>query len=72
MSGDGQGGFYYEFACTVNGDNELVIPEFEIHTTDDGMDIQSSLFTGQLFIDGVPDRVIFGQPQSVGGWIISA
>ena len=72
MSGDGQTGFYYEFACTVNDDDELVIPAFEIHTTDDGVDVQTSLFIGRLFIDGAPDRIVFGQPQAVGGWIISA
>lgn len=71
FAGDGRSGFYYEIACTVNDDDELVIPEFSIKTTDNGQDIQTSLFTGQLFVDSEPSTIIFGIPNGPG-WIISA
>lgn len=71
LAGDGMSGFYYEWSCTVDGDGNLVIPEIEIHTTDNGMDVQTSLFTGQLFIDGVPNIILIGHPNGPG-WIISA
>lgn len=72
MPGNGLTGFYYEVACTVNDDGNLVVPAFEIHTTDDGVDVATSRFTGQLFVDGVPNVTIFGFPNSVTGWIIPA
>lgn len=71
LSGNGQSGFYYEWTCAVNGDDELVIPEMQVRSTDNGIDIQTSLFTGQLYIDGAPSVVIFGHPNG-GGWVIPA
>lgn len=72
MPGDGKEGFFYSVQCSVDGDGNLVIPEFVIRTTDDGIDIQTSRFTGQLFIDDVPDVIIFGFAQASAGWMIPA
>ena len=69
MQGNGQSGFYYEVPCSVDPDGNLVIGEFVIHTTDDGIDVATSLFTGQLYINGAPDVIIFGFA-SGSGWII--
>lgn len=71
MPGDGQQGFYYEWTCDTDEDGNLVVPQIEIHTTDNGEDVQTSLFTGQLYLDGAASTVIFGHPQAVGGWIIT-
>ncbi len=71
MPGNGISGFYYTVTCTTDGDGNLVIPEHTIHTTDDGVDIITSLYVGQLFIDDVADVIIFGNPTG-GGWIIPA
>jgi hypothetical protein len=63
--GNGKDGFYYSIPCTRNADNELIIPAFDIRTTD-GVDNTSSRFTGQLYVDGVADVVIFGYPNGPG------
>lgn len=58
--GNGLNGFYYDIACSVNGDDNLVIPAFEIQSTTDG-NLPTSRFTGRLFDQsGGPQEIIFG------------
>lgn len=74
QSGNGSNGFYYEIPCSLNGDGDLVVGEVVVHTTDDGSDINTSRFVGQLFVDGAaaqPTQIIFGFPAGAG-WIIPA
>ena len=72
LAGNGVDGFYYQWACSRDVDGNLIVPEIQIHSTDDGIDVQTSLFTGQLYVDDSPSQVIFGQPQAGAGWIIAA
>lgn len=70
MPGNGIQGFYYEWDCTLDGDGNIVIPEMVIRTTN-GVDVSTSLFTGQLFVDENPGQIVFGFPTGPG-WIIPA
>ena len=68
--GNGQTGFYYDIPCTVNGSGNLVIPAFQIQTTEDG-NLPTSRFTGRLYDQtGAPREVIFGGADSNAGWRI--
>lgn len=66
QSGNGQSGFYYNIECSINGDGNLVIPAFDVQATTASN--PTALFTGQLFVNGAPDRVIFGTGSN--GWPI--
>jgi hypothetical protein len=64
--GDGKSGFYYNIECSLNGDGNLVIPAFDVQATTASN--PTALFTGQLYINGAPDKVIFGTGSN--GWPI--
>jgi hypothetical protein len=72
MAGNGESGFYYEIACNRDVNSNLVIPEFSIHTTDDGVDVNTSLFTGKLWIDGADSGIVLFGFASGAGWIIAS
>lgn len=66
--GNGQSGFYYNIECSINDDGNLVIPAFDVQATTESN--PTALFIGQLFVNGSPDRVIFGSGSN--GWPVPA
>src|SRR5438128_2544375 len=68
MPGNGQDEFYIDVQCSIDGNGDLIIPQFTIRTTN-GVDNPNSRFTGQLYVDNAPQQIIFGFAAGPG-WAI--